>query len=32
VLPFEVVMIGGEEAMSRLPVKLAKEIFQQGII
>jgi hypothetical protein len=32
VLPFDIVMIGGEEAMSILPVLLAKETFQEGII
>jgi len=32
VLPFDIFMIGGEEAVSILPDKAAKEMFQEGIV
>lgn len=32
VLPFDVVMMGGEEAVSILPDEAAKEMFQEGIV
>jgi len=31
-LPFDIVIIGGEEAVSILPDKAAKEMFQEGIV